>query len=141
MLQSCTPRWQTCIENTDDTLGFALGSLFVKATFDKKSKDIVSDGIFLPNERGDLVSGVVPVCPSFCHLSSCFCQAEEMINEIRSAFKEALDRLGWMDDTTRQAAKEKVDKRFGHMVKLVGQTEFQFVMEPLLTLSTGRCDL
>lgn len=33
-----------------------------------------------------------------------------MINEIRSAFKEALDRLGWMDETTRQAAKEKVDK-------------------------------
>lgn len=44
-------------------------------------------------------------------LSSCFRQAEEMINEIRSAFKEALDRLGWMDETTRQAAKEKVDYR------------------------------
>lgn len=35
-----------------------------------------------------------------------------MINEIRSAFKEALDRLSWMDDQTRQAAKDKVD---GHM--------------------------
>lgn len=41
-LQSCTPRWQTCISNTDDTLGFALGSLFVKATFDRDSKAIVS---------------------------------------------------------------------------------------------------
>lgn len=50
LLQSCTPRWQTCIENTDDTLGFALGALFVKATFDKKSKDIVSNMIFSPNE-------------------------------------------------------------------------------------------
>lgn len=39
--QSCTPRWQTCISNTDDTLGFALGSLFVKATFDRDSKSIV----------------------------------------------------------------------------------------------------
>lgn len=39
--QSCTPRWQTCISNTDDTLGFALGSLFVKATFDRDSKAIV----------------------------------------------------------------------------------------------------
>ncbi|KFV19053.1 Endothelin-converting enzyme 2, partial [Tauraco erythrolophus] len=38
---SCTPRWQTCISNTDDTLGFALGSLFVKATFDRDSKAIV----------------------------------------------------------------------------------------------------
>lgn len=41
-VQSCTPRWQTCIGNTDDTLGFALGALFVKATFDKQSKEIVS---------------------------------------------------------------------------------------------------
>uniref|UniRef100_A0A673NIK8 endothelin-converting enzyme 1 n=1 Tax=Sinocyclocheilus rhinocerous TaxID=307959 RepID=A0A673NIK8_9TELE len=40
--KSCTPRWQTCIGNADDTLGFALGALFVKATFDKQSKEIVS---------------------------------------------------------------------------------------------------
>lgn len=73
--KSCTPRWQTCISNTDDTLGFALGSLFVKATFDKESKAI----------------------------------AEEMINEIRTAFKNSLDDLDWMDDKTRQAAKEKAD--------------------------------
>ncbi|XP_064418383.1 endothelin-converting enzyme 2 isoform X3 [Latimeria chalumnae] len=73
--KSCTPRWQTCVSNTDDTLGFALGALFVKATFDKDSKEI----------------------------------AEEMINEIRVAFKEGLDELDWMDDQTRQAAKEKAD--------------------------------
>lgn len=35
-------------------------------------------------------------------------QAEEMINEIRTAFKDALDDLNWMDDQTRQAAKDKV---------------------------------
>lgn len=34
-----------------------------------------------------------------------------MINEIRSAFKEALDRLNWMDDHTRQAAKDKVQRQ------------------------------
>ncbi|XP_056118554.1 endothelin-converting enzyme 2b isoform X1 [Rhinichthys klamathensis goyatoka] len=73
--KSCTPRWQTCIGNTDDTLGFALGALFVKATFDKQSKEI----------------------------------AEGMINEIRSAFKNALDDLNWMDEQTRQAAKDKAD--------------------------------
>ncbi|KAG5836976.1 hypothetical protein ANANG_G00234360 [Anguilla anguilla] len=73
--KSCTPRWQTCIGNTDDTLGFALGALFVKATFDKHSKAI----------------------------------AEEMINEIRTAFKDALDKLKWMDGQTRQAAKDKAD--------------------------------
>ncbi|XP_037695339.1 endothelin-converting enzyme 2 isoform X3 [Choloepus didactylus] len=38
--KSCVPRWQTCISNTDDALGFALGSLFVKATFDRQSKEI-----------------------------------------------------------------------------------------------------
>uniref|UniRef100_A0A8C8RHB8 endothelin-converting enzyme 1 n=1 Tax=Pelusios castaneus TaxID=367368 RepID=A0A8C8RHB8_9SAUR len=73
--KSCTPRWQTCISNTDDTLGFALGSLFVKATFDRDSKEI----------------------------------AEEMISEIRTAFEESLDELDWMDEKTRQAAKEKAD--------------------------------
>ncbi|RLW00763.1 hypothetical protein DV515_00008641 [Chloebia gouldiae] len=72
--KSCTPRWQTCISNTDDTLGFALGSLFVKATFDRDSKAI----------------------------------AEEMISEIRAAFEVSLDQLDWMDEKTRQAAKEKV---------------------------------
>lgn len=35
-------------------------------------------------------------------------QAEGMINEIRTAFKEALDNLSWMDEQTRQAAKDKV---------------------------------
>uniref|UniRef100_A0A8C3JQ70 endothelin-converting enzyme 1 n=1 Tax=Calidris pygmaea TaxID=425635 RepID=A0A8C3JQ70_9CHAR len=73
--KSCTPRWQTCISNTDDTLGFALGSLFVKATFDRDSKAI----------------------------------AEEMIGEIRAAFEVSLDQLDWMDEKTRQAAKEKAD--------------------------------
>nr|XP_020031435.1 endothelin-converting enzyme 2 isoform X3 [Castor canadensis] len=73
--KSCTPRWQTCISNTDDALGFALGSLFVKATFDRQSKEI----------------------------------AEGMISEIRSAFEEALEELVWMDENTRQAAKEKAD--------------------------------
>ncbi|CAL8374741.1 unnamed protein product [Gadus morhua 'NCC'] len=38
--KSCTPRWQTCIGNTDDTMGFALGALFVKETFDRNSKGI-----------------------------------------------------------------------------------------------------
>lgn len=51
-----------------------------------------------------------------------------MINEIRSAFKEALDRLGWMDETTRQAAKEKVDQRLRQMTKPLGRAEFQFVI-------------
>lgn len=35
-------------------------------------------------------------------------QAEEMISEIRAAFEVSLDQLDWMDEATRQAAKEKV---------------------------------
>lgn len=36
-------------------------------------------------------------------------QAEEMINEIRSAFKENLRQLNWMDKETRVLAEEKAD--------------------------------
>ncbi|KAI6063070.1 Endothelin-converting enzyme 2 isoform X2 [Aix galericulata] len=36
-------------------------------------------------------------------------KAEEMISEIRTAFEGSLDQLDWMDETTRQAAKEKAD--------------------------------
>ncbi|XP_033618492.1 EEF1AKMT4-ECE2 readthrough transcript protein isoform X2 [Fukomys damarensis] len=88
--KSCTPRWQTCISNTDDALGFALGSLFVKATFDRQSKEI----------------------------------AEGMISEIRSAFEEALDQLVWMDEKTRQAAKEKADAIYD----MIGFPDF--ILEP-----------
>ncbi|KAM8822169.1 LOW QUALITY PROTEIN: endothelin-converting enzyme 2b [Synchiropus picturatus] len=88
--KSCTPRWQTCIGNTDDTLGFALGALFVKATFDKRSKAI----------------------------------AQEMIEEIRAAFKAALDRLSWMDQRTRQAAKDKADAIYD----MIGFPEF--ILDP-----------
>ncbi|XP_066475738.1 endothelin-converting enzyme 2 [Tiliqua scincoides] len=84
--KSCTPRWQTCISNTDDTLGFALGALFVKATFDRHSKEV----------------------------------AEDMIAEIRTAFEESLDQLDWMDEKTRQAAKEKADAIYD----MIGFPEF-----------------
>uniref|UniRef100_A0A670IEY7 endothelin-converting enzyme 1 n=1 Tax=Podarcis muralis TaxID=64176 RepID=A0A670IEY7_PODMU len=84
--KSCTPRWQTCISNTDDTLGFALGALFVKATFDRHSKEI----------------------------------AEDMIAEIRTAFEESLDHLDWMDEKTKQAAKEKADSIYD----MIGFPEF-----------------
>uniref|UniRef100_A0A671TCW8 Endothelin-converting enzyme 1 n=1 Tax=Sinocyclocheilus anshuiensis TaxID=1608454 RepID=A0A671TCW8_9TELE len=43
--KSCTPRWKLCTSDTDSALGFALGALFVKATFseDSKVEDMVSD--------------------------------------------------------------------------------------------------
>lgn len=41
LLQSCTPRWKLCVSDTDSALGFALGAMFVKATFAEDSKAIV----------------------------------------------------------------------------------------------------
>ncbi|XP_062402074.1 endothelin-converting enzyme 1 isoform X1 [Sardina pilchardus] len=38
--KSCTPRWKLCVSDTDSALGFALGALFVKATFAEDSKTI-----------------------------------------------------------------------------------------------------
>lgn len=46
--QSCMPRWKVCVSDTDSALGFALGALFVKATFAHDSKAIVS---ISPNPR------------------------------------------------------------------------------------------
>jgi endothelin-converting enzyme len=36
-------------------------------------------------------------------------QAEEMINEVRDAFKANLQSLTWMDKETREAAESKAD--------------------------------
>ncbi|XP_049590529.1 endothelin-converting enzyme 1 isoform X2 [Syngnathus scovelli] len=41
--KSCTPRWKMCVSDTDSGLGFALGAMFVKATFAEDSKDIAED--------------------------------------------------------------------------------------------------
>ncbi|KAL2301263.1 hypothetical protein Nmel_011830 [Mimus melanotis] len=130
--KSCTPRWQTCISNTDDTLGFALGSLFVKATFDRDSKAIPLPITICGNPdstqapglgkqgagkgdpqpwRGCTLSTLSP--PKRCRGKGAFNpslpQAEEMISEIRAAFEVSLNQLDWMDEKTRQAAKEKAD--------------------------------
>lgn len=47
------------------------------------------------------------------HLTPPSVQAEGMISEIRTAFEEALGQLVWMDEKTRQAAKEKVSRGQG----------------------------
>lgn len=48
MFQSCTPRWKLCVSDTDSALGFALGAMFVKATFAEDSKKIVSVPLTCP---------------------------------------------------------------------------------------------
>ncbi|XP_068170979.1 endothelin-converting enzyme 1 isoform X2 [Antennarius striatus] len=41
--KTCMPRWQLCVSDTDSTLGFALGAMFVKATFAEDNKAIAED--------------------------------------------------------------------------------------------------
>ncbi|KAL8198225.1 UNVERIFIED_CONTAM: Endothelin-converting enzyme 1 [Gekko kuhli] len=43
--KTCLPRWKFCISDTDSSLGFALGSMFVKATFAEDSKAIAEEMI------------------------------------------------------------------------------------------------
>ena len=53
-------------------------------------------------------------------------QAEGMISEIRTAFEEALGQLVWMDEKTRQAAKEKVSSGQGWGAILRWEWRIQF---------------
>ncbi|MFT7814149.1 hypothetical protein Z043-112628 [Arapaima gigas] len=88
--KSCTPRWKLCVSDTDSALGFALGALFVKASFAEDSKAI----------------------------------AEDMVAEIKRAFEDSLQYVGWMDPETKEAAKEKADAIYN----MIGYPKF--IMEP-----------
>lgn len=103
-----------CVSDTDSALGFALGAMFVKATFAEDSKAIVSvSRFFLQNsicERSILMSLCLPVL-----------QAENMVTEIKQAFEDGLKYVSWMDTETKKAAQEKVgikhpaDALWGHL--------------------------
>uniref|UniRef100_A0A4W4G662 Endothelin-converting enzyme 1 n=1 Tax=Electrophorus electricus TaxID=8005 RepID=A0A4W4G662_ELEEL len=88
--KSCAPRWKLCVSDTDSALGFALGALFVKATFTEDSKTF----------------------------------AEDMVAEIKGAFEDSLKHVGWMDDETKKAAKEKADAIYN----MIGYPKF--IMDP-----------
>lgn len=78
--------WRYCVTDTNQVMGFALGSLFVRRVFQGHSK----------------------------------VRAEEMIYSIRNAFKDNLANLTWMDDRTRNLAKEKAD----HINQMIGFPDF-----------------
>ncbi|XP_053546209.1 endothelin-converting enzyme 1 isoform X2 [Bombina bombina] len=88
--KTCLPRWKFCISDTDNNLGFALGALFVKATFAEGSKT----------------------------------RALQMIREIKTAFEQSLSSINWMDEETRQAAKEKAEAIYD----MIGYPNF--IMDP-----------
>ncbi|XP_060561809.1 endothelin-converting enzyme homolog isoform X3 [Ruditapes philippinarum] len=78
--------WRHCITDTDQVLGFALGSLFVQEVFKGNSKQ----------------------------------KAEDMIEEVKTAFKNNLPSLRWMDDETRKAAVDKANS----VIDMIGFPEY-----------------
>lgn len=78
--------WRHCITDTDQVLGFALGSLFVREVFKGDSKQ----------------------------------RAEDMIEEVKTAFKNNLPSLSWMDDETRAAAIDKANS----VIDMIGFPEY-----------------
>lgn len=74
-VQTCLPRWKFCISDTDNNLGFALGAMFVKATFAEDSKQVVR--LHCPSSTRALVLGKLLrwwtcwgkpmfLCPHYC---------------------------------------------------------------------------
>lgn len=62
-------------------------------------------------------------------------QAEEMINEIRSAFKENLKKIAWMDKETKNLAEEKADA----ISDMIGRFhEFMFIEHESLIFNPCR---
>uniref|UniRef100_A0AAQ4Q1I6 Endothelin-converting enzyme 1 n=1 Tax=Gasterosteus aculeatus aculeatus TaxID=481459 RepID=A0AAQ4Q1I6_GASAC len=102
--KSCTPRWKLCVSDTDSALGFALGAMFVKATFAEDSKAIVS-----AHKRQ---KGAAPAARGAVSLT--------MVGDIKWAFEDSLRNVRWMDSETKKAAKEKADAIYN----MVGYPEF-----------------
>nr|CAG4649968.1 EOG090X01U4 [Sida crystallina] len=67
--------WRSCVTDTNNVLGFAVGAMFVRQNFRGDSKPL----------------------------------AESMISTVKEAFKKNFQKLDWMDDETRNAAREKAD--------------------------------
>ena len=67
------PRWKRVLATTNDTMGMALGQLYVTDNFSPVSKQ----------------------------------RAEELVNNLRAAYKTRIENLPWMSATTKQKALQK----------------------------------
>ncbi|XP_071439614.1 endothelin-converting enzyme homolog isoform X2 [Hetaerina americana] len=81
--------WRYCVTDTTNVLGFAVGAMFVRELFHGEPG------------AGKNASQNQPV--------SYRAKAEEMISEVKTAFKNNLRNLTWMDKETIGLAEEKVD--------------------------------
>ncbi|XP_063965763.1 endothelin-converting enzyme 1-like [Lytechinus pictus] len=88
--RSIPAKWRFCVSDTDASVGFALGALFVKHAFEGHSK----------------------------------AKADEMVDEVKSAFKRNLPDLPWMDEETRVAAKQKANA----IIDLIGFPDY--ILDP-----------
>lgn len=67
--------WRSCVTDTNNVMGFAVGAMFVRQNFRGESKPL----------------------------------AESMIAAVKVAFQRNFDRLDWMDEETRKAARDKAE--------------------------------
>ncbi len=80
-------------------LGFALGAMFIRSTFNGTSKLLAQ----------------VRILPKFESFSASKCpltdntNTQEMIDGVKSAFVEKLEELKWMDEDTKAAALRKAE--------------------------------
>jgi predicted metalloendopeptidase len=73
--QQMEPRWKRCVKSTDQSLGMALGQLYVDKTFGADGK----------------------------------ARTLKMVKAIESAMHQDIGQLGWMSDTTKKQAYEKLN--------------------------------
>uniref|UniRef100_A0A8D8LU72 Endothelin-converting enzyme 1 n=1 Tax=Cacopsylla melanoneura TaxID=428564 RepID=A0A8D8LU72_9HEMI len=82
--------WKFCVSDTNSVLGFALGAMYVREVFNGNSKPMYQSALLLTSKQY-------------------YAQAEDMINNIRQAFKTNLLSLKWMDKETFKLAENKAD--------------------------------
>lgn len=101
--------WRYCTTDTDGTLGFAVGAMFVRAAFKGNSKAKVCNNMYSYNLNNFPWMSYLFYSASCNYLiSNEILQAEDMIQQVKTAFKKNLPKLKWMDDETRKAAVDKV---------------------------------
>ena len=87
-------RWKRGIGMLDDSLGEAVGQLYVA----KHWPDATAQ------------------------------QAQELVDDVRAAYREKISNAAWMDEATRKAALEKLasfDPRIGHPVKWIDYSSLE----------------
>jgi endothelin-converting enzyme/putative endopeptidase len=87
-------RWKRGMELLDDSLGEAVGQLYVKQHWPEATAQ----------------------------------KAQELVDDVRAAYRDKIEHADWMDDATRKAALEKLgtfDPRIGHPAKWIDYSDLK----------------